>query len=190
VTEPNRLDLLERGLDQLATTIGRIAPEQRGLPTPCAGWDVTTLVTHATGGLDNLAAMARGDKPDWSAPSPPLGDDWEGTFRSKATALLDTWRTADPARHGHLDMQIAEAAVHAWDVAAATGQPVAELDPGVAIYALNWSRGTLKPEWRGEGGSGAFGAEVAVAEDAPVYDRLAGWFGRDPGPWRLAADPA
>jgi hypothetical protein len=27
----------------------------------------------------------------------------------------------------------------------------------------------------------AFGVEVPVADDAPVYDRLAGWFGRDPG---------
>jgi hypothetical protein len=26
-----------------------------------------------------------------------------------------------------------------------------------------------------------FEAEVPVPEDAPVYDRLAGWFGRDPG---------
>ena len=26
-----------------------------------------------------------------------------------------------------------------------------------------------------------FGVEVPVPDDAPVYDRLAGWFGRDPG---------
>ena len=25
-----------------------------------------------------------------------------------------------------------------------------------------------------------FGVEVPVPDDAPVYDRLAGWFGRDP----------
>ena len=29
--------------------------------------------------------------------------------------------------------------------------------------------------------TGPFGLEVPVPEDAPVYDRLAGWFGRDPG---------
>jgi hypothetical protein len=35
------------------------------------------------------------------------------------------------------------------------------------------------PEFRGP--DMPFEAEVPVPEDAPVYDRLAGWFGRDPG---------
>jgi hypothetical protein len=37
----------------------------------------------------------------------------------------------------------------------------------------------LRPEFRGP--DKAFGVEVPVPDDAPVYDRLAGWFGRDPG---------
>jgi len=32
----------------------------------------------------------------------------------------------------------------------------------------------------------ALGAEVAVPPDAPAYDRLAGWFGRDPA-WTPSA---
>jgi len=36
----------------------------------------------------------------------------------------------------------------------------------------------LRPEHRGAGN--AFGAEVSVPLDAPAYERLAGWFGRDP----------
>jgi hypothetical protein len=34
----------------------------------------------------------------------------------------------------------------------------------------------LKPEFRGN----AFGPEVSVPDDTLIYDRLAGFFGRDP----------
>jgi uncharacterized protein (TIGR03086 family) len=68
--------------------------------------------------------------------------------------------------------------MHDWDLARATGQP-AELDPALAEHALRWSRGMLRPEFRGPGK--AFGVEVPVPDDAPAYERLAGWFGRDPG---------
>jgi hypothetical protein len=36
----------------------------------------------------------------------------------------------------------------------------------------------LRPEYRGP--DRAFGLEIPVATDAAAYDRLAGWFGRDP----------
>ena len=41
------------------------------------------------------------------------------------------------------------------------------------------SRGMLRPEFRGP--DKAYGVEVPVPDDAPAYDRLAGWFGRNPG---------
>jgi hypothetical protein len=48
--------------------------------------------------------------------------------------------------------------------------------PALAEHALAWSRRMLRPEYRGS----AFGPEVLVKQDAPAYQRLAGWFGRDP----------
>jgi hypothetical protein len=36
----------------------------------------------------------------------------------------------------------------------------------------------LRPQFRGP--DKAFGFEVPVSGEAPIYDRLAGWFGRDP----------
>src|SRR5437868_5016512 len=59
------------------------------------------------------------------------------------------------------------------------GWDVRALVSHLAERALRWSRGMLRPEFRGP--DKAFGVEVPVAADAPVYDRLAGWFGRDPG---------
>jgi hypothetical protein len=72
-------------------------------------------------------------------------------------------------------------AVHAWDVAKATGQPT-DLEPEVGQVALDWGRENLKPRFRGDESSGqSFGPEKPVPEDAPLYNRLAAFFGRDPG---------
>jgi hypothetical protein len=54
----------------------------------------------------------------------------------------------------------------------------ADLDPAIAERALAWARQMRRPEFRGP--DKAFGVEVAVPDDAPNYDRLAGWFGRNP----------
>jgi uncharacterized protein (TIGR03086 family) len=76
--------------------------------------------------------------------------------------------------------QLADFAVHAWDLAAATDRS-GRLDPAVSEAALAWGRENLRPEFRGEEGSGKqFGPEVAVPDGASVHDRLAGFFGRDP----------
>ena len=75
------------------------------------------------------------------------------------------------------DQQITELAVHDWDLAKAIGQPTG-LDPALAEHGVRWGRQMLRPEFRGP--DKAFGVEVPVPDDAPAYDRLAGWFGRDP----------
>jgi uncharacterized protein (TIGR03086 family) len=177
VSDAPRLALLRRALDQAGGLIAEITPAQRSLPTPCEDWDVAALVGHVVGGLDNFTASARGEQPDWSAPRPRLDDDWQAAFRTRADALLESWRAADPARLDQASMQITEQAVHAWDIARAIGRPTAALDDEVAEHALAWGRQMLKPEYRG---TGAFGAEVEVPAEAPAPDRLAAWFGRDP----------
>jgi hypothetical protein len=67
--------------------------------------------------------------------------------------------------------------VHAWDLTR-TAQSSISLDDGLADHALAWSRQMLQPQFRGDGK--AFGEEIPVPADAPAYERLAGWFGRDP----------
>ena len=190
-SDTDTVALLERALDQTAGLIAAIEPGQAGLQTPCAGWDVRTLVSHLAGrDLRNFLVSARGEAPDWAAPDEEIGDDWAAAFRDRAAPLRAAWRAADldrpaagpggkAALRARADQQITELATHDWDLAKATGQVPAELDPALAEHALRWSHGMLRPEFRGPGK--AFGVEVPVAEDAPVYDRLAGWFGRDPG---------
>jgi len=181
--EPVSLSLIERALDQAAAVIEAVTLDQASLPTPCEGWDVRALINHLAGqDLRNFIVSVRGDAPDWQAPAEDIGDDWAAAFNTGAQLLLAQWRAADldPTR---ASQQVGELAMHSWDLAKATGQR-ADLDPRLAEHALAWSRGMLRPEYRGPGR--AFGAEVPVEPEAPAYDRLAGWFGRDPG-WSPSA---
>jgi uncharacterized protein (TIGR03086 family) len=189
-SDADTIALMERALDQTGGLITAIDASQAGLATPCAGWDVRALVSHLAGqDLRNFLVSARGESADWQAPDDEIGDDWAAVFRERAESLRAAWRAADldrlvagPGGEAPLrlraDQQITELAVHDWDLAKATGQPT-RLDPALAEHALRWSRQMLRPEFRGP--DKAFGLEVPVPEDAPVYDRLAGWFGRDPG---------
>jgi uncharacterized protein (TIGR03086 family) len=176
----------------MAAVIDAIRPEQASLPTPCTEWDVRFLVRHvAARDLRNFIVAAHGDNVDWLAPPDELPEDWSRAFRDGAQLLMETWRSGDPDRpvplpgggevplSSRADQQIAELVVHAWDLVKATGQGVDGLDPALAERALAWSHRLLRPEHRGPGK--AFGVEVPVPEDAPILDRLAGWFGRDPG---------
>ena len=198
-SDGDTLALLERALDQTAAIIGAIPASQSGLPTPCPDWDVRALVRHLVGqDMRNFLVSARGETADWQAPAGELGEDWVAEFRDRAGPLLAAWRAADLAQpiampgggeaplRGRADQQIAELATHGWDLVKATGQR-ADLDPVLAEHALAWSHRVLRPEFRGPGK--AFGLEVPVSPDAPAYERLAGWFGRDPG-WAPAGHPS
>ncbi len=77
-------------------------------------------------------------------------------------------------------LRISELLIHGWDIARATGQPT-DLDPELGQASLAWARQNLVPELRGdEDGGYAFGPEVPVSDTAPLHDRLAAFFGRDP----------
>jgi len=178
----NSLGLLERTLGQTESIIAEIRPEQAMLPTPCPQWTVRDVVEHIVGAdLRNFTAVVRGEMIDWVAPPEPLGDDWVTQFRAGAHGLLATWGRPD-APAGRADQQIAELAVHGWDLTTATGIGT-PLDDEIAEHALAWSCGRLRPQHRGP--DKAFGREVPVPSAAPAYARLAGWFGRDPA-WRRA----
>ena len=185
------IDLLTAALDQVAARLDDVAEDQRHLPTPCPEWDVTELSHHLLTDLAQFTVRAQGGQPDWSGPPATHAADTTEAFRAGARVLLAAWDKAGdlsgvvdlprvgtvPARW-MVDQQIAEFAVHAWDLVRATGGSVAELDPTIGESALAWGRTALRPEYRRPGG--AFGPEVPVAETAPIYDRLAGFYGRTP----------
>jgi uncharacterized protein (TIGR03086 family) len=76
-----------------------------------------------------------------------------------------------------------ELVIHGWDVAVASGQ---RYDVDDADVEATWR---FVEQFSGPGTEdqreGLFGPEVAVAPDAPRFDRLLGMTGRDPS-WRPA----
>jgi uncharacterized protein (TIGR03086 family) len=185
---------LSQVLDLAGSLIERVRPEQAGLPTPCRSWDVRALVAHLVNDTDQFTAAATGGRPDWDTPAAGIGDDWASAFRAGAAELRAAWQQAgDLSQEIDLPIgrvpksfvasqQIAEFAVHSWDLATATGQR-ADFPAEACDAALAWASSALLPQFRGDEASGmAFGPEVSVPGDAPAEDRLAAFFGRHPDP--------
>ncbi|SNT00450.1 TIGR03086 family protein [Asanoa hainanensis] len=187
------LTLLARALDQVGEVLSEIRADQEHLSSPCRSWTVAQLGDHVVHDLGQFRLTATGGKADWSAEAAVVpAAERPSIFRSRAADLLDAWRAAGdltgtvtfpgmgevPARFP-VDLQTAEFAVHAWDLARATGQST-NLDPEVGQLALDWMRGTLVPQFRGPESEGkSFGPEVPISAEAHLYDRLAAFAGRE-----------
>jgi uncharacterized protein (TIGR03086 family) len=181
---------LSRSLHQLSEVLGNVRNDQGGVATPCASWDLRTLASHVIADVDRFITTASGAQADWTAESPDVEGDWQVSFDQKSPTLVKTWRRLDdinapvPSRMGDIpasflvNQEVAEFVVHAWDLAEATGQhPM--WDDEIAFEALGWARQTLKPEFRGEEGSGkAFGPEQSAPTGASTTEQLAAFFGR------------
>lgn len=184
--------VLGLALDQTHTLLAAVRPDQLGNRTPCASWELRDLLGHVVNDLEAFLVQAQGERPDWGKPAPELTDGWSAAFRVKADEVMEAWWAAGDLS-GTITLPVGEApattpvyqaitefGVHSWDVARAIGEG-SELNPEVAEAAMSWAPGMLRPEFRGSEADGmAIGPEVEVDDDAPVYDRLVGFFGRDP----------
>jgi uncharacterized protein (TIGR03083 family) len=173
--------VMARAIDQLAALVDRVDPSQTASPTPCASWDVATLLDHVVADLPNFLAAAKGEEVDWSEQPPSVAPDWASAFREGGDRLLSAWQVAGSSEPGiPPDLVTAEFAVHAWDLATALGGR-SGLDPGPAERGLAMMQGMLQPSMRGSEAEGkAFGTEVSPPADASTYDRLVAFAGRDP----------
>ena len=183
---------LARAVQQVEALIAGIKPEQTRLPTPCSSWDVRALVDHLIADTREFTVMAEGG--GWEEGEADVRRaDWLAEFRAGAESLLAAWRrpqaldgTIQLPFAGHagpwrVNQQMVEFTLHAGDLAKATRQPM-DLDPELAEAALQWGRENVPPEQRGTEQQGhAYAPGVRVDESAPVYDRLAAFFGRQPG---------
>ncbi len=169
------VDQLAQAFDQAGRALDTVNADNLDNPTPCSDWTVRQLAGHVASGPATWAKMTRGEEVDWSAiPEVPDGQ-WGPTFRAGADELLAAMRQLPEDQQGQAGFQVAEYAVHSWDLVRGTGADV-PLDDSLAETGLAAMRGGLTDENR----QGAFGTEVSVPEDAGAYERLAAFSGRDP----------
>lgn len=135
--------------------IAALDDDELRLPTPCEGYDVAGLVDHlhvvAEGDLDRLAAT-------WRDPTAWVGSSDLGVELPNAT-----WGR----------IALTEVVVHGWDLARATGRPIAfdevTLRATLAHVLEFVPRAPLPQLW---------GTPVRLPQDAPLLDRVVAATGR------------
>ena len=156
-------------------------------PTPCADWDVRTVVAHVVVGDAQIPVLFNGDAVEFVTEFDPsvLGSNplaaWRGTALAAIRAVSRPGALAERYAHpiGHITgrrimgYRISDSLVHAWDVARARGLDVL-LDPEIAEYCLEF----WKPMAAGLGASGFFDPALMPPDDAAPGVRLLSLLGR------------
>lgn len=181
--------LLARALSYVLAITPLLTPELLPRATPCAGWDLRTLLSHLTGSLSTLhQGLATGALDDDPLPAPGAGPDAgpAAGLQHQARRLLAAC-TAAPA--GELitiagqDLSTGilaaagavEAAVHGWDISAACGTPQ-PIPPGLAACLLPAAVLLIPPGTR----RGLFAGPLPPPAAATPGHQLLAFLGRDP----------
>jgi uncharacterized protein (TIGR03086 family) len=176
--------------DAAARTVGNVQGDQFGGPTPCTDWDVRTLLNHLILWTSYSAERrAQGESVSEELMAKDFADEpgYAAAYRAQLDRALAAW--ADPAAWERdlnvmgsptpasdvAGLLIAEMVLHAWDLAAATGQAYTVPDAAAeAALAAVEANAELFRQYKG------FAEPVPVPADAPVLDRVLAASGRDP----------
>ncbi|MGA6203988.1 TIGR03086 family metal-binding protein [Nocardia testacea] len=183
-------EVLSSAHDALREVITRVDPGQWQLATPCADWNVAQVAEHAAGDQRAFAAalgVGAGPAYDPFSPTGTIADGpvalvtvaLEETATAWSTVTDDTESVPTPLPFGPLPTPVAavlcalDAAVHAWDIAVATGQE-SPLTDELSAPILATAQGRIEPlrDW------GAYGP--IVEGEGSSTDRLLRYLGRRP----------
>lgn len=183
-------DALTAAHEALRSAVAGVGTDQWQLSTPCAEWNVAQVAEHAAGDQRAFAAaLGVGTGPAYD-PFSPSGTIADGPVALVAAALEETataWATVTddaenvptPLPFGPMPTPVAallcalDAAVHAWDIAIATGQE-SPLTDELSAPILAAAEGRIEPlrDW------GAYGP--VVDGEGSSTDRLLRYLGRRP----------
>ena len=161
-------------------------------PTPCADYDLRTLLRHfvGTSGAFVRAGQSKALDPDdpWGSNVKLDEQDWSGQLAGQVEAMGEAW-SRPAAWTGTVEgaqmpapavgeLGLIEVLLHGWDVARATEQPLS-VSSELGAELLRCLEPTLEQGRQFE----VYGPEISVAADASPFTRALGLSGRDPN-WR------
>ncbi|MDH3295831.1 MAG: TIGR03086 family metal-binding protein [Acidimicrobiia bacterium] len=169
------------------SVISQLTSDHRHMSTPCTEWDVHQVIDHVCQGSHGIAGALQGQAPpenadeiDLLAKGPANG--WAEAYNAlSAAATPDILSATHQLPFGEMPGEaamsviVADALVHAWDVASGAG-----VDIDISDELAEWGLATWKMVVPAEGRQGGFGPVVPVADDASALDRLLGYTGRQP----------
>lgn len=178
-----------RGIGVFDDVLARVPDHMWDAPSPCTEWTARDVVGHVIGTMSKGAAVLRGEPypSDPSRPGDAAGDDplsaWREIADSVRTALtgVDLTRVLDSPSGKRtvaegLRFPAADLAVHAWDVATATGQRL-QLSDELLAHIMSTSQQVPEDVLRGPD---LFGPARQAPADADDTLELMAWLGRDP----------
>src|SRR6266540_1010835 len=126
--------VFERAMTVTTDVVGAIRADQLDDPTPCAEFDVRTLLGHMVGVLDRVAALGKGDDIFSVSLEVDVADDgWPAAVADALADVRDVWADDSVLAHpvqlpwiqgtggAALRSWVNEVVVHTWDLAIATG---------------------------------------------------------------------
>jgi uncharacterized protein (TIGR03086 family) len=154
-------DVLDQAHHALRTVTACVDGSAWALPTPCEQWNVAQVLRHAAGDQLAYAAAITGSGGPGENPFDPAGDPpgdpqatveaaLDGSARAFATVAPGAQAVPVPLPQGPLPAETAvgaaalDAAVHAWDIAVATGQP-SPLSAGLAAQLMPVAVAIVEP---------------------------------------------
>ena len=155
-------------------------------PTPDAGWNVRMLVCHVVQEQQWVPQLLAGRTIHQAKRHlDSLGDDLRAEWRLYSLAATAAWDEAKPDAlvklsydtvpvSDYLREQTSDVAIHAWDLARATGADEA-LDP--TLVEAVWT--VFEPLKDTLSASGLYALPVELPDDSPLQSRLLALTGRD-----------
>lgn len=181
------ISVLRKAVDQTGRIVAGVKPDQLAAPTPCADWDVRSLLNHTIGVVAMFDDAAQTKPFNGSIfANDNVGDDHAASYESRAAVLhatlarpdvLDvTWTMPFGEVPGAVGAGFAtlELFQHGWDVARASGQQI-DFDTDVTETAAATAQLMPAEQVRV---AGVFGDEGTCPPESSAEDRLAAFLGR------------
>ena len=188
-------DVLDEARGMLRAAAAGVGPDGWTRPTPCSDWSVAQVLQHAAldqrvwgatlAGVDLATVLAPGENP--FAPSGQLGADPVACTDQALAESAPAWTRAGagtvptPLPQGEMPAADAagaaalDAAIHAWDIALATGQD-SPLSPALARALRPIAEGIVEPLRA----YGAYAQALAAGPGADEAAALLCYLGRRP----------